>query len=231
MTKQSKKNNLWNFGTVEGCHHHWLMLIWILYFIVFIVEEHFITTGYWVSYLPLDDKIPFCEYFIIPYCTWYPLLLCMTLYLCFFDKPGFIRFMSFIGVGFLSVCVLYAIFPNGQDLRPAVFERHNFFTWLIGRIYAADTNTNVCPSLHVVGCSALICASFDSPELRKRHIPWIMLPLGILVSISTVFIKQHSVLDLITAVPYSAVVWLVVYHVMFPNKKMRPERVRPKTKS
>jgi len=218
----TKKNNALRLGTVEGCHHHWLMLIWIFYFLIFIVEEHLITDNYWVSYLPLDDQIPICEYFIIPYVTWYPLLLCMTLYLCFYDRPGFIRFMVYIGVGFYSVCILYAIFPNGQDLRPAVFPRQNFFTWLIGRIYAADTNTNVCPSLHVIGCSALVFASFDSPELRKRKIQWFMLPMGILVSISTVFIKQHSILDIFAAIPYALVVWLIVYKWWLPRRKLKP---------
>ena len=66
-------------GTVENYHHHWYLLIWLVYLTLFAIAEHVVTDNYWVSYLPLDDKIPFCRYFIIPYCLWHPLLFLMTL--------------------------------------------------------------------------------------------------------------------------------------------------------
>ena len=46
-----------------------------------------------------------------------------------------------------------------------------------------------------------------------------MIPLGILISVSTVFVKQHSCLDLFGAIPYSALVWWLVYGVIFRRKK------------
>ena len=85
------------------------------------------TDHYWVSYLPLDDKIPFCRYFIIPCCMWHPLLFAMTLYLMWYDVPAFKRFMVYIGLGFGGSILFCLIFPNGQDLRPTEFAQHDFF--------------------------------------------------------------------------------------------------------
>ncbi len=62
----SRPNKQWKIGTVENCRHHWYLLIWIAYLVLFYIAEHVVTDHYWVSYLPLDDKIPFCRYFIIP---------------------------------------------------------------------------------------------------------------------------------------------------------------------
>ena len=198
-------------GTVENYHHHWYLLIWLVYLTLFAIAEHVVTDNYWVSYLPLDDKIPFCRYFIIPYCLWHPLLFLMTLYLMFYDAEGLKRYMLYIGLGFGGSILFCLIFPNGQDLRPAEFPRHNVFTWMVSRIYAADTNTNVCPSMHVIGCVGLVAACCESPGLRRRHLQWVMIPMGVLICISTVFVKQHSILDMFVAIPYSVVAWLVSF--------------------
>ena len=124
-------------GTVENYHHHWYLLIWLVYLTLFAIAEHVVSDNYWVSYLPLDDKIPFCRYFIIPYCLWHPLLFLMTLYLMFYDAEGLKRYMLYIGLGFGGSILFCLIFPNGQDLRPTEFAQHDLFTWLVQRIYAA----------------------------------------------------------------------------------------------
>lgn len=198
--------------TVENYHHHWYLLIWLVYLGLFYLAEHVIIDDYWVSYLPLDDKIPFCRFFIVPYCLWHPLLFLMTLYLMWYDIPAFKRFMLFFGAGCISTMIFCLIFPNGQDLRPTEFAQHDIFTWMIEKIYAADTNTNVLPSMHVIGCAALTFACFDAASLRKRHLQWVMLPLGFLISISTVFVKQHSILDFFAALPVCAVLYFLVYY-------------------
>ena len=168
MRSHPKKQ--WKIGTVENCRHHWYLLIWIAYLVLFYIAEHVVTDHYWVSYLPLDDKIPFCRYFIIPYCMWHPLLFAMTLYLMWYDVPAFKRFMVYIGLGFGGSILFCLAFPNGQDLRPTEFAQHDFFIWLLQRIYAADTNTNVLPSMHVIGCAALTLACFDAPRLRAKKL-------------------------------------------------------------
>lgn len=207
-----------SIGTVQNYRHAWMLIFWVIYLVLFFLVEHLVTTDYHVMHTALDDHIPFCEWFIFPYCLWHPLLAAMTAYLFFFDAESFKRYMSFIALGFIPVILLDLAWPNGQELRPVVFENENLATWLVQCIYAADTNTNVFPSMHVIGSAALMAASLNTPTLRSRRLHWLMLPLGVLISVSTVFVKQHSCLDLLGAIPYSALVWWLVYGVVFKKK-------------
>ena len=95
---------------------------------------------------------------------------------------------------------VYILYPNRQDLRPEVFPRDNPLTALIGFIYAVDTNTGVCPSLHV-GYSIGIASTW----LRARSAPkWIRIAIPVwcgIICVSVAFIKQHSVVDICAAIP------------------------------
>ena len=194
-------------GTIDDFHHFWYLLIWIVYLSLFYLAEHLVTENYWVSYLPIDDQIPFCRFFIVPYCMWHPLLVLMTAYLIFTDPPAFKRFMLYIGFG--------VICGFASD-----FQQNDCFIWLVKRIYAADTNTNVIPSMHVIGCAALALACFDAPRLRAKKLHLVMLPLGLLISMSTVFVKQHSMLDVLVAIPVSALLCVLIYKP-FPRNRLQ----------
>ncbi len=216
MHKHTQKSL--RIGTVQNYRHAWMLSVWVLYLLLFVLAEHLITDNYHVMHTVLDDYVPFCEWLIIPYCLWHPLLAAMTAYLFFYDAESFKRYMAFIALGFIPVMVFDLVWPNGQELRPAVFENTNLAISLVKKIYAADTNTNVFPSMHVIGSAALVAASIHTPSLRKRKLHRLMLPLGVIISISTVFVKQHSCLDLLGAIPYSALVWWLVYGVIFKKK-------------
>lgn len=178
------------------------------YLIWFALLEHFIRTDYYVSYMRLDDSIPFVPAFILAYVLWYPYLLVPAAYLYFKDEKAFVRFGAFF-VASTSICLFVCtVFPNGQDLRPAD-TGSGFFSWLVARVYGVDTNTNVLPSMHVVGCAGVVMAAFDSPRLRRAR--WPLVALGLLIVASTVFVKQHSVLDAIWGIAVAGAVALPVY--------------------
>lgn len=199
-----------DFLKVHKEYYHVLFLpVYLISF--FIVERVVPTEGYWVSYLPMDDKIPFVDWFVIFYALWYPLLVFTGVFALIKKEKGvFCRYMTMMWITFMGTLLFSLLFPNGQDLRPETFEKKNIFTWLIGNIYASDTNTNVLPSMHVLGCLSCIYASFDSKEY-----PWwsraIIAALSVLICASTVLIKQHSILDLFVAVPVSLIVGGCVY--------------------
>ena len=97
--------------------------------------------------------------------------------------------------------VIQLIWPNCQELRPTAFERDNIFTRIMRDYYAYDTNTNVCPSLHVIGAVAM---QFTFLHLQgKKHIALhiVFMVTTILICLSTVFLKQHSIVDVFAAVP------------------------------
>lgn len=169
---------------------------------------------YYVVYTPLDDWIPFCEWFILPYVCWYGYMFVVGMYLMTQDRGEFLRCCVFV-FGGLSLCLLICtVFPNGQNLRPKVFPRENLLTSLIQGIYAADTNTNVLPSMHVLGSLAIHTAVHRSqtPILRKRGVRLASLILCVLICISTVFVKQHSVLDGLAAIVLFVPLDVWIYH-------------------
>lgn len=198
---------------VKGNPHIWLALLLPFYLILFFAAEQYVSPDkpYWVSYMPIDDKIPFLEWFILPYCLWYPFLVAIGLYLIFRDGKGFSRYMAFLMIGFCSTLLFCVIVPNGQDLRPTEFARENVFTWMVGRIYAADTNTNVFPSMHVIGSIGGVIAIFRCKELHKWRLPGLIL--AFFICISTVFVKQHSFLDIIGGLIWCVPLWLGVYFI------------------
>ena len=204
-------------GKARSCRHFRLLWMWVLYFALYLLAENLVTDGYRVSYLPADDVIPFLPVFVIPYCLWYPMLGAMSLYLAHRDADTFRKYMLSVALGFFPVLIFCMLFPNGQELRPDVFPQENLLTRWVALIYAADTNTNVLPSMHVIGCCLLTAAAFACEKLHRQKLHLVILPLCILTAASTLFIKQHSVLDVLTALPYSALVLLLVYRR--PHKK------------
>ena len=87
----------------------WSHLIYVAilpaYLCLFFLAERLVVDHYWVSYLPLDDKIPFCEWFIFPYDAWAFLLVAIGLYLIVKDGEGFRRYMWTIMSTFTTATV------------------------------------------------------------------------------------------------------------------------------
>ena len=190
---------------------YWYVLFLPGYLLCFFLVEQLVPADgdYWVSYCRLDDYIPFVEGFVIPYCCWYPLLFCVGVYLMIHDVPEFRRYMWFLIVGCGFSLLFCALFPNGQDLRPAAFPRENVYTHLLAGIYAADTNTNVLPSMHVIGSFAAAVASRRSGLLRRYSPLIIVIAAGI--GLSTVFVKQHSILDVFAGLAVALPIWWWLY--------------------
>ena len=189
----------------------WYILVLPAFLICFFLLERFGSESYWVSYIPLDDKIPFCEYFVLPYVLWYPFMFGTGLFLLIKDHDGFRRYMSFIGIAFGVTLLFCALFPNGQDLRPTEFPHSNIFTVMLSGLYKADDNQNVLPSMHVLGSCAAAAAWCMLPEVKNRWVKAAAIALAALISASTVLVKQHSILDVFTAIPLAAVIFLTIY--------------------
>ena len=194
-------------------HRYYYLLLYVPVFLIwfFLIEQiNSPAKGYWVSYLPLDDRIPFLPGFAPIYCLWYPFLIVPGLYLLKTDPGAFKRYMWFFMIGISACLLICTVFPNGQDLRPTEFHSDGFCVSLVKALYQADTNTNVLPSMHVVGSVAVFYGALHSKKLRR---PLALIPitvLSILISLSTVFIKQHSVLDILAGLVLSVPVWLIV---------------------
>ncbi len=64
-------------------------------------------------------------------------------------------------------------------------------------IYAFDTPTGVFPSLHVGYSMGIAFTACRDPHLSRIK-KWLIVLWVILISLSTMFIKQHSILDVVS---------------------------------
>lgn len=208
----------------ERFSHLKYLLGWIGYFCLYFITERFIPreTCY-VIYSPLDDIVPFCELFAIPYVFWYLLIVLTLLYFALYNTEGFKRFQTFIIVTQVVAMAIYIIFPNRQDLRPTEFERNNILTQLMSLIYSVDTSTNVCPSLHVA-YSIGIASAWIKEKGISLTLKVSVTIICIIICLSTAFVKQHSVVDIFAALPVCVLAEIIAYGKThyFTNKSKTP---------
>ena len=174
---------------------------WLVYFAMYLITEYLNpnNSGTAVS-CSLDYKIPFLEIFVIPYVGWYLLIALSLLYFALYNVENFKRLQIFIIVTQVAAMIIYITFPNFQPLRPDVYPRDNFLTDIVALLQTADTNSNVCPSLHVA-YSIAIASIWLKEKDAKGWVKTFVVIFCILVCLSTAFIKQHSVIDGLVAIP------------------------------
>lgn len=190
---------------------------WIVYFILYFLTENFIPEARWhVIHCALDDVIPFREGFLLLYCYWYVLIVISLGAFLLYDVTSFKRLQIYIMITQAVAMFIYIVYPSVQYLRPAAFEHDNALTRLMAFIYAFDTPTGVCPSLHVA-YSMGIASAWCRSKLAGR--PWkiLMILSAVLISISTAFVKQHSVVDIFAAIPLG----LLAEYLVYGNTRLR----------
>ena len=191
--------------------HLLLLLGWVGYFILYFITENLIPVEKCHPiHCRLDDMIPFCDWFVIPYVSWYLLIVASLLWFLLYSVESFKKMQTYIIVTQVIAMSVYIIYPNCQNLRPETFPHENVLTWILGSIYAFDTNTGVCPSLHVaysLGIASVWLREKDVDTVRKGFIVLCV----ILICLSTMFIKQHSAADFFAALPVCMVAEGVVY--------------------
>lgn len=189
----------------------WLVLYFPIYVLTFfIIEKNTPTSGYWVTDLPLDDYIPFVPGFAVFYVIWYPLFVMVGIPTLIRDGEAFKRWMYYLMVVLTGTLIFDVLVPNGQHLRPENVQVDGLGTWIMSIIWAADTPTNVFPSMHVLGCIGNIICCFDSKVFKPWHRAVITV-LCVLCMASTVLVKQHAFIDTVGALAVAISVALIVW--------------------
>lgn len=206
-----RKLRLSNLNSPEFSHLK-LLAGWVVYFALYVLTENLIPAEACTPvHCALDDWIPFEEIFIIPYFCWYFLIAGSLLYFLLYDIQQFKNLQTYLIVTQLTGMVIYILFPSRQDLRPDVFPRDNVLTDLVRLLYSLDTNTGVCPSMHVA-----FSLGIASVWLRERSAAWwvklVIVLFAATVCVSVAFVKQHSVLDIAAALPVCGLAeWFVFW--------------------
>ena len=130
--------------------HLWFQLYWVVYLIWFFWLDLTITDPKYIIHSRIDDRIPFNEWFIFPYCSWFLLLAGVTALLWWCDTQSYDKLCLTMFSGMTFCLILYMLLPNGLELRPTAedVERSNIAMSILQLIWKADASVNVCPSIH-----------------------------------------------------------------------------------
>lgn len=208
-------------GFIKKYKHAWVFGYILIYMPWFLYLEKHVTSNYHVIHSSIDRKIPFIEYFIVPYLLWFVFIAATFLYFFFTDVEGFYKLAKLMFTGMTIFLIISTLIPNGVNLRPVYFDRNNIFIDMVKMLYRADTPTNVLPSLHVFNSIAACIAICHSQALRKhKFISWSAYILAGLIILATMFLKQHSVIDVMAGALMSYALYQFVYET---NKKGVPK--------
>ena len=155
----------------------------------------------------IDARIPFCPGFVYIYCSWFPLLFFVPVLLNVYDCALCIRYFAAMVFDLAISTAIYLLVPTTFE-RPEITAK-GLTGFAMRTVYGANHRfLNCAPSLH---CSAamlfaicMVCCGAMPFVLRGILF---LLSLGIVAS--TVLVKQHVLVDVLTAIPTIAVCWLL----------------------
>lgn len=201
-----------------------LLAYMVIYLSWFAWLERTNTKNFHVIHMSIDDYIPFCEVFVIPYFLWFAYVSVVVLFLFFKNKQDYYKACAFLFTGMTVFLVVSTLWPNGHLLRPLVMPRDNIFTDMVAALWRTDTPTNLWPSIHVFNSMGAHFAVMHNKELSGRpciRIGSLLLAMSIILS--TVFIKQHSMFDVITGLVMGGVLYVCVYRreLVFAGRTQR----------
>ena len=165
-----------------------------------------------IIHMQADDVIPFCEVFVVPYFLWFVYVSAVVLYCFFKNKREYLNTCVFLFTGMTVFLVISTLWPNGHHLRPYIMPRENIFSRMVAHLYSVDTPTNLWPSIHVYNSIGAHLAVVHSESLAaNKKIRTGSFILCVSIILSTMFIKQHSMFDVLSAFIMAAVMYAVVY--------------------
>ncbi len=205
-------------------YHGWPMAFYLIgYLVYFNIIEMIPRTYYLRIALPIDRVIPFCEIFVVPYLSWFFFVTIGLVVSYRKDRDAYDAMSTTLMIGMTIFLLISTFLPNRQPLRLIEMPRDNVFTRLVAWLWTTDTPTNVWPSIHVFNTAAVWMAVMKSgqPFFKRLSVRIGITVWSVLIILSTVFIKQHSMFDMLTALGLIAVCYIRIYieHGVFRFKK------------
>lgn len=156
---------------------------------IFFLLERGVTPRY-VLATALDARIPFIAWSWFVYVAFFPFVIALAAY----ARPSaFAAFKEAVLIAFVLGVVCFLLFPEAVP-RPDVAEIGNAFVrHRLARMWQLDLAANGFPSLHV----AVTCLACRMLTDRRRIVA---ASIGLLICVSTLTLKQHTVADVLGGV-------------------------------
>lgn len=129
------------------------------------------------------------------------------LWACFRARDVFYRQVAALFSGAFICAAVFVLYPTCVDFRPSA-EGSGLFSALCRLIYANDAPVNVFPSLHCYEALVMHLATFRNPPLRAhKRLRLASFALVVLICLSTLLVRQHSVADLVAGCTLAVVMY------------------------
>ncbi|HEY9060091.1 MAG TPA: phosphatase PAP2 family protein [Pseudobacteroides sp.] len=143
----------------------------------------------------IDNIIPFEKIFIVPYLLWFFYFVSILVYFAIVDKKYYFRLLFSILVGNLLCFVVYYFYPTTVP-RPDVIG-NDILSYLVKLTYKSDNPFNCFPSVHVL--NALLASMYLFNYNKKIAVRSFSVIAFVLITLSTLFVKQHYILDAVAS--------------------------------
>jgi membrane-associated phospholipid phosphatase len=158
----------------------------------------------------VDHQIPFVEIFVVPYLLWYAFIFLMFVYFCIYDRAIYYRTLLSFCVGMLVCYVIYFFFQTTVP-RPELMG-NGILTSMVKYVYGADQPFNCFPSIHVLS-SYLMILGIRHSKLWTIKKDMIVSIIAYSIILSTLFVKQHVVLDVVAGVLLGSLLFKLFYYL------------------
>jgi hypothetical protein len=148
-----------------------------------------------VIHVPLDDMIPYVPAFVIPYYIWFALVAGTLAYYLLKKPEWFGRLCAVLFVGMAICDLVFVLYPSSVQLWPKD-TGDGILARLVDIVYTMDRPVNVFPSIHVGSSVGIFWVNLRSGLFRGKPARFaVSFLLTVSIWLSTMFIKQHSVID------------------------------------
>lgn len=158
----------------------------------------------------VDHQIPFVEIFVVPYLLWYAFIFLMLVYFCIYDRAIYYRTLLSFCVGMLVCYIIYFFFQTTVP-RPELMG-NGILTSMVKYVYGADQPFNCFPSIHVLS-SYLMILGIRHSKLWTIKKDMIVSTIAYSIILSTLFVKQHVVLDVVAGVLLGSLLFKLFYYL------------------
>ena len=144
----------------------------------------------------IDDKIPFVEWSVLVYVLWFPLIALFPIALFYVNEEYYVFYITAMFMEVVLSVICYMIYPT-------TFKRPKPSDKLSGKLMAivfkgSYRGVNCAPSLHCSSCYLII---FTALMAMHNVTGIISIIVAVAIVISTMTTKQHTVIDVLSAIP------------------------------
>jgi hypothetical protein len=182
-----------------------LLIVFCVYSFIYVNEQNALmaASGGRFSILETrwDPYIPFAPYFVFAYYLYYPWVLLPIPIL----KERQVFYHTVFAFGLLQTSAIAAFLAVPSRMARPLVTGDGIAIRMVQAMYHADPGFNLLPSLHVAHSTLVALVFF---RYGRKYFPIVAAGTA-MISISTVFIKQHYVIDIPAGLAFAGLAFVL----------------------